>query len=189
MVNADSDGLHSISEEDWKAILLRLHRYTVTKCRILPADIEPDDIASEALRRVLQNSRKWNKEKQPDIFYLLTGTVDSILSKLWSLKDNKHRMRETFSRTNITELEKYSEEMTPEEEENWYDVHLKRLQKIVEGDEELEYFLLAIESKCDSYETIAKTLDWDIQKVYRVKRRMKDKVVRELVKKRVEDDE
>jgi DNA-directed RNA polymerase specialized sigma24 family protein len=171
--------LDDLGNEDWKQILVRLRRYAQAKCTILPADVEPDDVACEALERLLTGSRKWNKAKCPDLLVLLEGIVDSILSKIWSLQCNRVRMKESPDFTNIDAFEKYAEETSNEVQDTPYlENRLDELRGIVEGDPELEDFFLAIECGHATRKEIAETLGWDIKKVYAVTRRLKEKVER-----------
>ncbi len=162
------------TDKEWKQILLQLRNYAKAKSTILPADMEPDDLASEALTRVLEGSRKWNQDKYPDIIFLLKSTVDSIISKIWKLKDNVHRLRECGEYTNIKALENYE---SPEAEKNEMnevlESRLDEIRSYIEGDNELEELFLAIEYGNFSRKEIIEVLKWETKKFDNAMKRLK----------------
>lgn len=176
MNDADCSGLNEITDDEWRIILLNIRKYCKIKCTVLPADVEPDDIACEAIKRVLEGTRNWNREKCPDLLKHLQGTVDSIVSKIWKLRHNRARMGESHGVTNLDKLEEYSEEMPSEPNADYFETRLEQLREITKGDSDLEYFFLAIECGAKSFQELARVLDWEIAKVYTVKRRLMEKI-------------
>lgn len=167
------------SDKEWKQILRELRNYTKAKCTVLPADVEPDDIASESLKRVLEGSRNWNLEKYPDLLSLLKSTVDSIISKIWKLACSKERMRETKGYTNIEVLEKYeSPDAEKREQEQYFEKRLDEIRVSAEGDEDLEEMFLAIKYGCFSRSQIAEYLKWDIKRVDNAIKRLKRRITK-----------
>jgi DNA-directed RNA polymerase specialized sigma24 family protein len=176
------------TDKEWKQILLQLRKHAQAKCTILPADVEPDDIASEALTRVLEGFRNWNQEKHPDLLHLLKSTVDSILSKIWKLKENKYRLRESVEYTNISALENYeSSETENKEMREDFENRLDEIRSYVEGDNELEELFLAIEYGHFSRSEISEFLQWETRKFDNAKRRLKRLIEKNNKKEKGED--
>ena len=179
MGEINNNNWHDITDEEWKQILAKLYEYVKIKCTILPNDLEPKDIANEALKRVLEGSRKWNTEKCPDILWFLRGTVDSIISKIWKLKCNKHRIFETEKFSNLEVIEQIaSDSLNDIENRECFDDRLSQLMSSVEGDEELEDLLLTMADGFLTSDELCRQLEWSKDRFYNAKRRLKRNILK-----------
>ena len=78
-----------LQKADWDDIAVRLTDYAVKKARryrwrtgTAIGGESAEDLAFEAIKRVLDGDRKWNPQENHDLFQYLTGVVDSLLSHL-----------------------------------------------------------------------------------------------------------
>lgn len=86
------DSIPALTEDQWRKILNRLTIYAQRKFVRLgwknkdgyrsPHGQGPDDIASEAIVRTIENRRVYNAQKCPDFEWFLRRCVDSIICNL-----------------------------------------------------------------------------------------------------------
>jgi len=91
-----------LAEADWASIGIQLVAHAVFRARGLAwrtadhaelADgLQPEDLAQEAIRKVLQGKRRWDPERGP-LLPFLKGVVDSEVSHLAESKDNELQHR------------------------------------------------------------------------------------------------
>src|SRR5262245_60893258 len=91
------DARRKLHDADWADIGVRLTAYAMWKARhyrwrtgqvwALAAGKTPEDIAREAIVKVLDGSRTWDPERGPLLPYL-EGIVDSLMSHLAASTDN-----------------------------------------------------------------------------------------------------
>ena len=110
--------------------------------------------------------------------------VDSDIDHLYRSAEHRKTIRmpetEDMGEIEITASQAYEagKIATPEEEliareERDFEVRLKsELYAIVEGDSDLEFLLLCFEEGIDKPTDIAAQLDWDVSKVYNLKRKL-----------------
>jgi len=110
-----------ITEEELKQYLKRLTLYAQNKFfklgwarkgayRAGPQGMGPQDVASEAIRRVIEGKRKYNKQAYPDFMIFLRSVVDSIISNMLNLVEHKKEQSlpyrtNDFDQTKVFELE------------------------------------------------------------------------------------
>jgi DNA-directed RNA polymerase specialized sigma24 family protein len=92
-----------LQEADWKTIGIRLAAYARWKARNLrwrtgqtdelAKGKTPEDIAAEAIEKVLNGTRVWDPQAKPDLLEYLKGVVDSDLSHLAVSEDNVRQRR------------------------------------------------------------------------------------------------
>jgi hypothetical protein len=165
------------TDEEWKQILSDLIKYAKIKCAVLPIYMEPEDIAYEALRRILDNTRQWNKDKYPNILQLLRGAVDSIFYSHYHSPKVKFLKAEIHENSTESSIEKYGNSISNEESFNQYcERRLNQLNTIVSGDCELEELVLAMECGYIDYDDIARELQWDKKKLYNAIKRLKRRI-------------
>jgi hypothetical protein len=58
-----------------------------------PRGIQAEDIAADAIMAVMDGTRAWDPKAQPDLMKHLRGVVDSIVSKLVNLAENRTTRR------------------------------------------------------------------------------------------------
>ena len=96
-VAANPDARQQLQEADWADIGVRLTAYAVWKAQnfrwrtrdasFLAAGKTPEDVAREAIVKVLDGTRVWDPERGPLLAYL-RRVVDSLMSHLASSADN-----------------------------------------------------------------------------------------------------
>src|SRR5262245_56988642 len=89
-------------EVDWEDLGIRLTAYAVWKGRnlrwrtgqpdLLPAGKTPQDIAAEAVLKVVEGSRTWDSRRGP-LLPFLRRVVDSLLNQLAEGADNRLQRR------------------------------------------------------------------------------------------------
>ncbi|MDP9077806.1 MAG: hypothetical protein M3O71_10315 [Bacteroidota bacterium] len=79
---------------DWKKILPKLHYYALNKLsrytfleEMYELNGQAAQLADEAIRLVWEEQRKWNTAYYPDIYDLLKGIVDSLISNFIRSKE------------------------------------------------------------------------------------------------------
>jgi hypothetical protein len=92
--------ISQITEEEWKQYLKRLTLYSQNKFfklgwaskgsyRLGSQSMGPQDVASEAIKKVLEGNRKYNKQAYPVFMNFLRSVVDSIISNMLKLVEHK----------------------------------------------------------------------------------------------------
>lgn len=92
------DVLRELEQVDWSDVGIRLAAYATWKARnlrwrtgrsdILAGGKTPEDLAADAILKVLEGERAWDPERGPLLAYL-QGVVDSLLSHLAGSADNR----------------------------------------------------------------------------------------------------
>jgi hypothetical protein len=194
--------LDLLDAQDWPDIIRRLTYYAISRAKIyswnfgnsdeLPAGKTPEDIACSAIEKVWSETRAWNPEKYPDLFQHLKWIVKSDIGHLFSSSEHKLRKRESEDNDTLNPTNDYdetchdtslvtegsaniysAEEKLIIQEEKELEERLKeKLYELVKGDDDLEMLLLFFEDGIDKPETIALEMNWDINKVYNLKRKL-----------------
>jgi DNA-directed RNA polymerase specialized sigma24 family protein len=91
-----------LSDDGWKELLERLTHHAA--CRVLrhtwrglrlsqggavPGGVDPADLAAEAITDVIDGTRQWNRETDPDFLDFLRSVVDSKVSHLVNRTENR----------------------------------------------------------------------------------------------------
>ena len=113
--------ISQITEEELKQYLKRLTLYAQKKFfklgwarkdayRAGPQSMGPQDVASEAIIRVIEGKRKDNKQAYPDFMIFLRSVVDSIISNMLNLVEHKKEQplpyrTNDFDQTKVFDLE------------------------------------------------------------------------------------
>ena len=193
----EKDGVLELLEAtDWDDIILKLTYYAVFRFKRyawqsnLPKGYSPADVALYAIEKVWDGTRDWDPEKYPDLLTHLKWIVKSDVEHLFSSLEHKTTgRRPVITQEDGTEIELEgpacehphsisSKVLTPEEEliakqQNEYEkALLAELHNAVKGDEDLELLMLCFEDGIDKPEAIAAETDWDIDKVYNLKRKL-----------------
>jgi len=188
--------LELLEAADWDDIILHLTYYAAFRFdrygwkSNLPKGNSPADVALNAIGKVLNGTREWDPDKYPDLLTHLKWIVKSDVEHLSSSLENKKTGRvPVVIREDGTEVELVetacehpnsisAKILTPEEElidkqKNEYENKiLAELHDAVKGDQDLELLLLCFEEGIDKPEKIAIEADWDINKVYNLKRKL-----------------
>ncbi len=188
--------LELLEVANWRDIIIQLTYYTTIQFRRygwktgLPKGNSPDDIALIAIQKVWEGTRDWDPDKYPDLLKHLKWIVRSDVEHLFSSLEHKTTSRMPVLRKDDgTEVELGApvggnphsisgKVLTPEEEliaehdRNSEEAMIAKLYDAVKGDEDLEILLLCFEEGIDKPEQIAIETEWDIKKVYNLKRKL-----------------
>jgi hypothetical protein len=182
--------LHLLENADWKDIILKLTHYALQRARVyswksgksdqLLGGKTPEDIAFEAIEKVLSGTRDWDPDKYPNLLTHLQWVVKSDMGHLASSMEHQAtgRMPEPGEGEEGYETIPDPSSPTPEEEliareKEDLEERLKgELYAMVKGDEDLETLLLCFEEGIDKPEIIAAQTGWDVSKVYNLKRKL-----------------
>ncbi|NMA26133.1 MAG: hypothetical protein GX934_00010 [Burkholderiales bacterium] len=92
-----------LNAQDWNFLSVKLERYALMKVQRLawvtgggdnpnlPKGLSAEDLAVEAITRVLEGKRSWNPDKEPDLFKFLCDVVDSLVSHLVNSEEHRER--------------------------------------------------------------------------------------------------
>lgn len=195
----EDKALELLEAANWKEIIDKLTLYAVWRARRypwrsgtyrrLPGGQTPEDIAFEAIAKVWQGERSWDPEKYPDLLTHLRWIVKSDLGHLFA--STQHLKTKRLSETcggpeegnaaHPTDIWASSEaigSLDPESELILREqrVHEERMKNelyaLIKGDEDLELLLLCFEEGLDKPEAIAAQMDWEVSKVYNLKKRL-----------------
>jgi hypothetical protein len=186
--------LHLIKKADWKDIILKLTYYAIQRAKIykwisgefdrLLGGKTPEDIACEAIEKVLSGTRAWDPDKYPNLLTHLKWIVKSDMDHLASSLEHQTTGRmplpvhDEEGPVDYYKIIPDQSSPTPEEvlitrEKKELEEKLKNdLYALVEGDKDLEELLLYFDEGIDKPETIAAQSGWDISKVYNLKRKL-----------------
>jgi hypothetical protein len=185
----EKDRIHHLLENaDWKDIILKLTHYALQRARVyswrsgksdqLLGGKTPEDIACEAIEKVLSGTRDWDPDKYPSLLTHLQWVVKSDMEHLASSMEHQATGRMPKPGEGEEETIPDTSLQTPEEqlivqEKEALEENLKgELYAIVKGDEDLEMLLLCFEEGMDKPEIIAAQTEWDVSKVYTLKRKL-----------------
>jgi len=182
--------LQLLENADWKDIILKLTHYALLRARVyswksgksdqLLGGKTPEDIACEAIEKVLSGTRDWDPDKYPNLLTHLKWVVKSDMEHLASSLEHQAtgRMPEPGEGDEGYETILDSSSQTPEEEliarekQDFEEKVKAELYAMVKGDEDLEMILLCFEEGMDKPEIIASQTGWDVSKVYNLKRKL-----------------
>lgn len=183
---------------DWKSIIAKLTWYAIWKARRyrwksgdprnLPEGNTPEDLALDAVEKVLTGTREWDSDKYPNLLKHLKWIVDSDLSHLLeseripssellighemapgtTINDPHLRPEEARSEDPETLLIARQDQAHEEEVKRWF-------YDMVRGDEGLEDLLLCFDEGINKAEAISEQLGIEVSEVYNLKRRLRRK--------------
>ncbi len=188
--------LELLEAANWRYIIIRLTYYTAFQFDRygwksgIPKGNSPDDIALSAIQKVWDGTRDWDPDKYPDLLKHLKWIVKSDVEHLFSSLEHKTTGRmPVLKKDDGAEviLGETADEhphsisgkvLTPEEEliaehkRKSEEALIAELYDATKGDEDLELLLLCFEEGIDKPEKIAIETEWDINKVYNLKRKL-----------------
>ena len=182
--------LHLLENADWKEIILKLTHYALQRARVyawksgksdqLLGGKTPEDIAFEAIEKVLSGIRDWDPDRYPNLLTHLKWVVKSDMEHLASSMEHQAtgRMPEPEEGEKGYEAIADPSSPTPEDElitrekEDLEERLKDELYAAVRGDQDLETLLLCFEEGIDKPETIAAQTGWNVSEVYNLKRKL-----------------
>lgn len=188
--------LELLKAADWRSIILRLTHHAIWRFRRyswksgMPKGNSPEDIAISAIEKVFDGTRNWDPDKYPDLLKHLIWIVNSDIDHLFSslehrrtgrmpvLKDNKdtevdlsemaHEHPHSISEKVLTP----EEELIAEQDRKLKNRLIDDIHTAVKGDDDLELLLLCFEEGIDKPQTIATEFEWEVEKVYNLKKKL-----------------
>ena len=182
--------LHLLENADWKDIILKLTHYALQRARVyswksgksdqLLGGKTPEDIACEAIEKVLSGTRDWDPDKYPNLLTHLQWVVKSDMEHLASSMEHQATGRlpepgegeEGYETIPDPSSPTPEEELIAREKEDLEERLKGELYAMVKGDEDLETLLLCFEEGIDKPEVIAAQTGWDVSEVYNLKRKL-----------------
>jgi hypothetical protein len=188
--------LELLEAADWDDIILRLTYYAAFRFQRygwksdLPKGISPDDIAIIAIEKVWDRTRDWDPDKYPDLLTHLKWIVKSDVEHLFSSLEHKTTdqipviINEDGTKVELgetacehphsisTKVLSPEEELIAKQKEKYGKALIAELHDAVKGDDNLELLLLCFEEGVDKPEAIAIETNWNISKVYNLKRKL-----------------
>lgn len=159
---------------DYAAWLMRQKTYWMERS-VLPKGYEAGSLATEAISRVLEGSRKWDPDKDPDLLGYLRSVVKSILWDLQKAAEKESLVEPAPGETRDLVDTLPSAKPGPDE-----DVALGELQERLlaelETDED-RLVLLSIFEGNEAAREIAEDLGVTVAEVYRIKRKIKRRLM------------
>lgn len=166
-----------LQSADWEYITAGLLRYAQKKVqrlswsrssKELPGGKEVQDLVYEAIARVLRGERCWDPEKHPNLFGYLCNVIDSLVSHLVESWENR----------NVGPLPKLwdREEEPPRDggaSQERAQLFFDELVDEVGNDEELVQLIEQVLDGRTKASDIAETTGFDVQRVYRLKEKLK----------------
>lgn len=159
--------LSDLTDDDWKLIFLSLLDYSRYKKKFSFDIYDPDDIATEAIKR-LYEKRTINLDKHNNVYNQLVSIVDSIYYDDYKKYKNRKKL---FDK----KFEKPKDDNSCIEncDNDYNEEHLKLLRIFAESDEDIGLVVLALEEGCETYPEIRKELGWDDSTLDNVKKRIR----------------
>ncbi|MCC7333850.1 MAG: hypothetical protein IT422_02065 [Pirellulaceae bacterium] len=176
------DELIALTDEEQEALLERLTHHALCKMRRLtwrgarvvrggsvPKGYEPYDFALDAIQQLLDDSRSWNREVYPTLESVLRSFVDSKISGMVNLTENKLDRRLTPPKgQSATMYDIPNTESDPlrllidvERQQQLHDAAFKEF----DGDTLLENLFICIEDEITKPKDIASLLDMKVEEV------------------------
>lgn len=123
--------LDKLDAHNWEASVTKLNVYALRLCKYrgwdLPVSLDPEDIVIEAVKKVYAGERRWNPEKDPDLFAYMKSVVKSMIGKLAEPRGRR------------TNLDALKNERSPADEDEAldYDILHAAISQETRGDPEL----------------------------------------------------
>lgn len=180
---------------DWYALRLAMRGYwhTGTPRRgTLVKGLAPQDVAREAICRVLEGRRKWDPEQDPDFLLFMKSVVKSIMWSEWdsaehkalkgsqSLNADADRSEEQTLVSSGSGHQVPSKEALPSaitEANETYEMVLEA----VSGDEQLELLVICIAEGFEKRKDIAKEMGITADEVTNLRKRLKRVLARPIL--------
>ena len=189
------DELLSLSDADQEALLNRLTVHALCKIRRLtwrgafiskggsvPGGYEPYDFALDAIEKLLDGRRPWNREKYETLDAALRGTIDSDISHLVQSIDNAQFRRIIRSGSN-GEADQAYEVLGTEPNplrvtiaREWREDFQKAAMKELEGDAFLQRLFECVDADITDPSEISIMLDVTVDEVNNGKKRLRRKL-------------
>ena len=159
----------------WRGVRIR-------KSATIPSWLEPQDFAQEAIRRMLDGTRRWNRKRYPTVEEALKSIIDSHISQIVNQLDNKKfkqlkRPNSDDESTSVYEIE--SGEDGPIRiaiDDDWRDWFRQQTRQMLQGESQLVELLKCMESGITKPAEIAQKLKTNVKDINNLKKRLRRKL-------------
>lgn len=200
----DPDVCEKLERADWERITLDLVHYALFKVRrlkwrtgdreSLPEGKTAEDLAYEAIEKVLSGDRKWDPAACSDLLRYLKGVVDSLASHLVVSEEHRRvrRMPQTDEGQEVEELLRLSDPAA-DTAENLVDPETQVVGRVaaeqfvdalfdeIAGDKELETMMDVLLRGIVKPKEIAAETGMNVERVYKLRERL-DRAVQRVEK-------
>ena len=179
--------LLALSNEEQETLLKRLTHHALCKMRSLtwrgaylrkggsvPGGYEPCDFALDAIQQLLDGSRTWNREKYSTVEAVLRSFIDSTISKVVNLIENKQERR-MVPATGEAKFDLVGDERTQIQivvDRDWQERFHKAAMGELNGDKFLIELFECLEADITAPSEIAQVLGTDVDAVNNGKKRL-----------------
>jgi hypothetical protein len=189
------DELIALSDAEQEALLKRLTLHAHCKMRHLtwrglyvsrggavPGGYEPYDFALDAIQKMLDGTRLWNRDEYSTIEAALRATIDSDINHLAESADNargRHLASESSKRETVQVYQVRGTEPNPLDavvDRDWQERFHKAAMKELKGDEFLVKVFELLTAEFTKPEEIATMLDTTVDDVNNAKKRLRRKL-------------
>tara|TARA_R110002049_G_scaffold300016_1_gene490561 strand:- start:2059 stop:2676 length:618 start_codon:yes stop_codon:yes gene_type:complete len=189
------DEFLALSEDEQKTLLKRLIHHALQKMRRLtwrgayvkkggavPGAYEPEDFAHDAIRKMLDGTRPWNREKSPTLLAALKSTIDSEISHMVESLDNRKGRRLSVKSEKDETVQAYDVPGTEPNplvivtDRDWQERCHNAVMKALEGDKLLEELFDCLEAEITDPADIADMLEISVSDVTNAKKRLRRKL-------------
>ena len=168
-----------LDSADWGALYPRLYSYARRKVGALkflhtpgelPLGHTHEDLVQEAITKVFMGDRKWDPDKDPDLYVYLTGVIDSLLSGLLGKADYRYRAPQDLAEIDGSHEADYND---------CFDALVGIVEEASADDEDLDNVRQGLEDGMPLGE-IAKFFGIKVQRVYTLVRKLRRRIDRKM---------
>jgi len=192
LAKGNVEELLALSDAEQETLLKRLTHHALCKMRSLtwrgayvarggsvPGGYEPYDFALDAIQKMFDGTRPWNKERYPTLEKALRATIDSDISHMVQSPENAKARRLTPVGQTAQAYDIPGTEENPLKvviDRDWQDRYHKAAMKELEGDEFLKKLFQCLEAEITKPDEIATMLDTTVDEVNNGKKRIRRKL-------------
>lgn len=181
--------LEELKGLDWVNITRVLTAYSIvkTKNKNFSRDKEPKDFVQDAILRVFEGRRKWDKQHYPDIIDFLKGVVDSLISNEINSSKNKNEENsvaaivENSEKSFNSEIVSSPEEVLVEEEEQeeYLEAQSQQYEEVMDAIKDDDDLLIYVEYLKKGYKPaeVSKKMGVEISEVYNLTKKLKRRIM------------
>jgi hypothetical protein len=181
-----------LTNDEWTELVERLTHHAACKLARLtwrglklkrggavPGGVCPADLAAEAITDCIEGKRQWNQEAEPDFLSFLRSVVDSKVSHLAELLENRFTRRIAESKEGLPAYEVPDRAPDPAKvclDKDALEKLRAAILKEIEGDTLVEGIFECLESEITKPADIAVVLGVDVKEVNNAQKRLRRKV-------------
>jgi hypothetical protein len=189
------DELLALTDDELKTLLKRLVHHARCKMRRLtwrgayikkggsvPGAYEPNDFATDAISKLLDGTRPWNKLKHPTLLDTFKATIDSDISHMVNSLDNRTGRRLAVQSGEDETVQAYDVPGTEPNplvvvmDQDWKERFRAAAMKTLEGDQLLVGLLECLEAEITDPVDISRMLKISVSDVTNAKKRLRRKL-------------